>query len=340
MKILFSGHHNPHFFTITEYQESAIRSLGHELVVFEDRQHRIPGRLRKRFNFLHRIDQKIISRQLLSLVWATMPDIVIVQGGYRELPDTLKRLKKFGTKTILWTTDAPISFQVIIETAPLYDYIFCLGTEAIELLDRAGIKGAQWLPMACDPDYHHPVKCTPDELKKFGSDVVFVGSYYPERATLFERLLVLNSCELAIWGPGWNALPAASPLRKHIRGLHIRPEEWLKIYSAGKIVLSAHYHDPQGVIPVYQASPRVFEIMACGAFQLCDDQRDVFALFKDGQDLVKFSDGKDLVAKVKYYLDHPEERKAIASQGRKTVLARHTYRDRVRELLAKIGHDV
>jgi len=53
---------------------------------------------------------------------------------------------------------------------------------------------------------------------------------------------------------------------------------------------------------------------------------------------VKFTNGDDLVAKVKYFLAHPEERNAIAAQGRKTVLARHTYRHRIEELLAGIGH--
>ena len=156
-------------------------------------------------------------------------------------------------------------------------------------------------------------------------------------AALFEHLAAQRVCDFALWGPGWDALPPTSPLRRHLRGLHTRPDEWLKIYSASKIVISAHYRDPRGAIPVYQASPRVFEIMACGAFQLCDDQRDVFALFKDGHDLVKFTDAQDLVAKAQYYLEHSEERSAIAAQGRKTVLSRHTYQDRIRELLEKIG---
>jgi spore maturation protein CgeB len=337
MKILFSGHHNPHFHTITEYIESAIRQLGHDLFVFEDRQHVIPGRIRKRVPLLHRMDLQIINRRMTAAAEKWEPEIAIVTGGDRIDSVTIQYLKKHGVVCVLWTTDPPKESCPLPLAAPHYDFIFCLGTEMMELLERAGVPHAQWLPMACDPDRHHPVECTPEEGKRYGSDVVFVGSYYPERASLFERLATLDFCNLALWGPGWDALPETSPLRRHLRGLHTRPEEWLKIYSAGKIVLSSHYRDPRGV-PVYQASPRVFEILACGAFQLCDDQRDVFTLFKNDHDLVRFSDEKDLVAKVKYYLDHPEERKAIAAQGRKTVLARHTYRDRVRELLTGMGY--
>jgi spore maturation protein CgeB len=142
--------------------------------------------------------------------------------------------------------------------------------------------------------------------------------------------------DLAVWGPGWDALPPNSSLKNHLRGRHTRPEEWLKIYSASKIILSTHYHDPHKRFPVYQASPRVFEILACGAFQICDDQRDVFTLFQNGRDLVRFTDAPALVDKVEYYLSHPQERREIAERGRQTVLAHHTYRDRILTLIREI----
>jgi len=47
MKVLISSYHNPNFVTISEYIEEAIRALGHRLYVFNDRNHLIPGRIRK-----------------------------------------------------------------------------------------------------------------------------------------------------------------------------------------------------------------------------------------------------------------------------------------------------
>ena len=188
--------------------------------------------------------------------------------------------------------------------------------------------------MACDPYYHHPVECTSADREKFGSAIVFVGSYYPDRAVLFEKLANLD---LAIWGPGWDSLPPSSPLRRKIRGRHTIPDEWLKIYSASKIVLATHYQDPQKRFPVYQASPRIFEALACGAFVICDNQRDVFSLFKDRKHLVCFYNEADLIEKIKYYLDHLEERNVISAQGRQEAIAKHTYVHRIRKLLSIIG---
>jgi spore maturation protein CgeB len=334
MKILFSGHHNPHFITITEYLERAISSSGHDLFIFEDRQHLIPGRIRSRSAFLHRLDLDIINRKLLALAKSVKPDIAIITGGNRIAAETIRRFKKLGIATVLWTIDPPRHFESLVTMATAYDTIFCQGTEAIELLDRAGIGGARLLPMACDPEVHHPVFCSAAEKKKYGSDIVFVGSYYPCRAALLERVM---DFDLAIWGPGWDNLAPDSPLRRCVRGAHTTPAEWLKIYSASNIVLATHYHDPQNRFSVYQASPRIFEALACRAFLLCDDQRDVFSLFRDGEDLVRFFDASDLINKTKHYLAHPEERSVIAGRGYRNVLHNHTYLHRIKQLLSMIG---
>jgi spore maturation protein CgeB len=331
MKVLVTGYHNPHYETVTEYMERAIRSLGHDLLVFDDACHIIPGRIRSRISVLEDVNMRQINRRLLARVRRSKPDVVLVTGGDRIRGETIRALKAEGVLTALWTTDAPHGDWGVSRAAPFYDHVFCQGSEAVEILERAGLARARWLPVGCDPSRHHAVSISPEEQERYGHDVVFVGSWYPERAALFERLC---DFDLAVWGPGWEMLPEGSGLRRHLRGAHTFPGEWRKIYSASRIVLAAHYHDPSGRYPVYQASPRVFEALACGSFVLCDRQRDALALFRDGEHLVSFSDGEDLAAKVRYYLEHPGERQAIARRGCEEALNRHTYAHRIEKLLA------
>lgn len=335
MKILFSGYHNPHFITITEYMESAIEALGHDLIIFDDRQHIIPGRMRQRIQWLDQFDLQHINKKMVSLALRTKPDIAIVTGGHRITSRTVKTLKNQGICTVLWSIDAPLNFQPLIDIAPFYDHVFCQGTEAAEMLNHVGIKGAQWLPMGCDPDFHTPVGLSTEEKKQYGTDLAFVGSYYLNRAELFQKL---TDFDLGIWGPGWEKLHLDSPLRKFLRGGELKPEVWLKVYSASKIVLATHYHDLENRFPVHQASPRIFEALACGAFVISDNQRDVFSLFKEGVHLERFVDSKDLIEKIKYYLDHPEERKRIAEQGNNEVTQKHTYVYRIEKLIQLVNY--
>ena len=336
MKILFSGYHNPHFITITEYMERAIRALGHDLIVFDDRQYVIPGRIRQQIERLDKFDLQRINRKMVSLAFETKPHILIVTGGHRITSRTVRTLKDNGIVTALWIIDAPLNFQPIIEVAPLYDHIFCQGTEAVELLNHAGIKGAHWLPVACDPSQHRRVELSAKERRHYGNDLVFVGSYYPNRAELFAELI---GFDLGIWGPGWEKLHSDSPLRGFLRGGQLRPEVWLKIYSASRIVLAIHYQDHEKRFPVYQASPRIFEALACGAFVISDNQRDVFSLLKEGEHLARFIDSDDLMETITYYLDRPKERGEIAEQGRREVLNNHTYVHRIEKLLSIVSQN-
>lgn len=334
MKILFSGYHNPHYETVTEYMERALRALGHEVVVYDDRRHVIPGRIRSRVGWLQRLDLASINRRLVEAARRETVDAVVVTGGDRILGETVSRIRSMGIAAVLWTTDPPKGLLPHLAAAPHYDRIFCQGTEFVDLLRARGIDSARWLPVGCEPASHHPVEVTEEERRFYGSDVVFVGSHYPEREALFESLA---DFDLALWGPGWERLRERSPLRGRVRKAHTVPSEWLRIYSASRVVLATHYRDPHGRYAVHQASPRVFEVLACGAFLIADRQRDIFSLFRDGEHLAGFDDAEDLRRKVRHYLDRPAERRAIAQRGRGEALARHTYVHRLAELVRGIN---
>lgn len=327
MRVLFSSYHNPSFWTITEYTERTIMRLGHELIPFDDRAFIIPGRLRKSVPFLENRDLNRLNRRLISLASSTNPDLCLVAGGNRILPQTVQKMKSLGIKTVLWTIDAPRHFQPIVAAAPHYDFIFCGGTEAQELMARVRIKKTYWLPFACDPDIHHPVDLNPEEQKKWGSDVSFIGSYYPNRAQALEKLV---DFDLKVWGPGWKKLAKDSPLKKRARDIHLTPKEWINIFSCSPINIVIHFQD--GETLCYQAAPRVYEALACQCFLLVDNQKDVQSLFQDGKHLVIFKNTEDLRAKITYYLKQPEERKKIARQGYEETVDKHTYLKRLEEM--------
>jgi spore maturation protein CgeB len=331
MRILFSSFHNPHFPTVTEYIEDALTALGHELITFDDRRHVIPGRIRQRIARLHKADLRLINRNLVKLAANVKPDAVIVAGGHRITPDTIEKLKALKVLTVLWTIDAPTDFQPILDAAAHYDNIFCQGTEAIEILKRAGVQSVHWLPMACDPQKHHRVELTASDKKKYQRDIVFVGSYYPNR---WQILKTLKNFDLGIWGPNWGNVPAAEERLDFITDAKLKYEEWVKIYSAAKIVIIVHFNDTH--VPCYQASPKLFEAMACGSFVLVDKQRDALALFEDGKHLACFDTNEALQEKTQYYLQNDSERKMIADNGYHEVTHKHTYLNRLQELLQKL----
>ena len=331
MKILFSGYHNPHFMTITEYIERAIVKLGHTCISFDDRNFIFPGRLRQRAPFIQKWDLNRINDKLIAAAFENSPDLCLISGGHRIFPGTILKIKERGILTALWTIDCPLDFEPILEAAPFYDFVFCGGTEAQELLLQSGLGDTHWLPFACDPDLHKPVNVSKEERTKWGSSVTFVGSFYSNRQKVFESI---SDLDLKIWGPGWNRLPKDSLLRPQARSAPLALHEWRNIYCSSPIVSVVHYRDNQ--IPCHQASPKVYETLACKSFLLVDNQKDVQSLFEDKKHLVIFKDDKDFRSLVDYYLRHDEEREQIALSGYQEIRQNHSYVHRIKKLLATL----
>ncbi len=323
-----AGYHNPNFVNTMVYREEAIGYLGHRLISFDDRSFLIPGRIRSKVSFLHQWDLRRLNSQLVHLVKDKRPDACFIIGGQRVLPATVQEIKKRGVPAALWTTDVPIDFKNILEAAPFYDQLFCAGSEAADIFHARGFKNVTLVPFGCDPNYHKQVTLGPAEQKQYGHDLVFIGSYYPNRGKLLEAVADLD---IGIWGPYWQQLPENSLLKKKAVNIKMNYDQWVRIYNASKINIVVHYQDDK--VPCHQASPKLFEAMACGSFVLCDRQKDAAVLFKDKYHLVFFDDADDLREKAAYYLGHEEERKLIAYQGCREVLARHTYQDRFRQML-------
>jgi hypothetical protein len=78
---------------------------------------------------------------------------------------------------------------------------------------------------------------------------------------------------------------------------------------------------------------RHFEITAAGGFLLCYDQPELAGLFRIGEECAVFRNEEELLEKIRYYLEHPQQRCAIAQAGQQRTLREHLYRHRLHALL-------
>lgn len=107
-----------------------------------------------------------------------------------------------------------------------------------------------------------------------------------------------------------------------------------KVFAVSKINLNLTSPNIENGIPL-----RVFDILSAGGFLLTDYRSEVCEQFENGVDLVVFEGMEDLVKKVDYYLSHPQERMAIAQNGREKIRSQHLYEHRLQEMLNTVfGH--
>lgn len=332
MKILLSGAFNPLFEALPEYLAAALKGAGHDLLIFDHRAFLLPGRLRARVPLLDRFDRDLLNARLVQTVRRTRPDRLVVNQGMVLNHRTIESIREMGVRCVNWFSDYPAEFEAGLRVAPAYDTFYLGSSYAARRHREAGHRHANWLPFACDPDVHRPLDTDdPPEVRGSHAEVVFVGSYYPERQIL---LRFLRGLPVSIWGPGWQRAAHDPHLASMIRGGALRPSAWRRLYASARVAINIHYgaFGPEEVSGDL-ANTRVFEILACGTHQVSNRQGDVLRLFDEGVHLSAFSGGDELRAAVERALHDEDWRRAVARRGREAVLARHTYSHRIAALL-------
>lgn len=81
---------------------------------------------------------------------------------------------------------------------------------------------------------------------------------------------------------------------------------------------------------------RALDILGCGGFLLTNFQSDFLEYFQPGKDFVYYENIREVKDIVRYYLEHEEERRAIAANGYKKVKEYLNYTEQVRRMLDTI----
>jgi len=107
--------------------------------------------------------------------------------------------------------------------------------------------------------------------------------------------------------------------------------EMPKIFNLSKINLNMTIRPIETGLPL-----RCFDIMGCGGFLMTNYQSELTDMFEIGVDLEAYSSIEELIDKCAYYLEHEDERKAIAYNGYMKVKNNYTYFHRMKDMLSAV----
>lgn len=123
-----------------------------------------------------------------------------------------------------------------------------------------------------------------------------------------------------------------SPLPKaNYRGLARSTTEMPKIFRLSKINLNFTSKPIRTGIPL-----RFWDILGAGGFVLTNYQSEIPEYFEVGKDLDIFASEEELVEKIRYYLEHEEEREEIARNGYQKAKEKYSLELRVKQILQTV----
>jgi hypothetical protein len=202
-----------------------------------------------------------------------------------------------------------------------FDLITTCLPQFVPWLRELGID-AELLRLGFDPRALERVETGPRD------GVVFVGSLHRPRWEGIDHIAsAAEEVGIDFYGYGMETWPEESPVRRRFRG-QAWGMEMLRLLARARIALNRH----GDVAGEYAANMRLFEVTGMGAMLITDAKRNLGELFAVDREVVAYGDAEELATKIRYFLDHEDERARIAAAGQRRTLTDHTYAVRMREL--------
>ncbi len=161
-------------------------------------------------------------------------------------------------------------------------------------LKSRGIE-SQYVLIGYSPALVYKAPPVPEQKKTL--DVLFFGTMNPKRYNML-------------------SLVASDPTIKSSIGQSMFFDTRAQIVQSSKIVLNLHYYD-MGRLEY----SRIIPLLSNGAFVITEPGSDEQDNKKFEGGVVFITNALELYEKIKYYLAHPEERRAIAEKGREICKA-------------------
>jgi spore maturation protein CgeB len=304
------------------YRLEALRRLGQQVTPFKVQEHLSQSRLVSKLRYHFPVGPFIsdINRNLLKAVHEHKPEVVWFDKPLYFTPQTIHAIKATGAKTVCYNQDNPFG--------PRKDGIWLQFNRIYRLFDlhclfrNADIpRYAGWnlpfikIQLSYDPAVHFPPPQGWNDSNRPRA-VSFIGTPYDDRHTFLQTLAETYSLPVVISGYQWNKVYPPEILAKYVVSVGLKGSAYREGIWQSKINLSFVTQ-----LNEEDVAHKTFEITACSAFLLALRTPGHQAAFVEDKEVVFFSSVEECAEKARYYLDHPEEREAIARRGRERAVA-------------------
>lgn len=261
---------------------------------------------------IKRIPKHLDGNQIIKILKDFNHDVLIYNKWKipKEVVPYIKIWKNEGRKNVCWLFDLYFDYtrEYMVRNYWYFrsDYVFTTDGGHQYRFDELGINHK------CIRQGIYRDECVLLPFKEPEYDVIFVGSdspIYPERSNIVRAV-----------GANWFGKKNTN----EVRGMDLN-----ELYSKSKIVIGDSFYSP------FYWSNRIVETLGRGGFLI---HQEVEGLKEEYPYLVTYKRGdiEDLKEKIKYYLEHEEERREIIIRNYMWVKENYTMDKKCKELLKSL----
>jgi spore maturation protein CgeB len=317
---------------------NALRRLGHQLEHIDLRSF-LPKTAwvdRITWHFGGNLFVPLLMRYLTKQLHDKKYDLCYVDSGEWVTPKVIKLLLLHAKKVINYNIDDPLGprdggrFKAYRQSLPFYDLNVVVRQENINEAKALGAKKVIRCYMTADELSHAPRLLTEKDHQDWDSEVLFLGTWFPERGPF---LLDLIKCgvPLTIRGANWQKAPEWPLLKNHFKGGNIAGDDYAKAIQCAKVNLGMLSKENRDL-----HTTRSLEIPALGGLLCAERTSEHVAMYAEGKEALFWKDVQECVAMCRLVLADETRRQAIAAAGQQRVKQNGHYNEAI---LAEILND-
>jgi hypothetical protein len=236
--------------------------------------------------------------------------------------------KRFGT-IINYNIDDPYGkrdgrrWRQYLRAVPFYDLIVVVRDCNVAEAYSRGARKVLRVPMSADEIAHAPRAIREQDYRKWANDVLFIGTWMPERGPFMARLVELG-VPLSIYGKLWENAPEWHILRKCWRGGDLLGDDYVMAIQCAKVNLGLLSKGNRDL-----STTRSFEIPLVGAVFCAERTAEHLKLYREDEEATFWSSPEECASKCMQLLSDEQLRKNLAVNSRKRSLQNNTTNEAV-----------
>jgi spore maturation protein CgeB len=205
-------------------------------------------------------------------------------------------------------------------------------TENVKEGETFGARHMLRVYRSADEVSHAPRPLSAHDHQVWDCDVLFLGTWFPERGPFLKQLIELG-VPLTIQGPHWQKAREWPLLKAYWRGGAIGGDDYAKAIQCAKVNLGLLSRENRDL-----HTTRSLEIPALRALLCAERTSEHTAMYEEGREALFWSDALECAKKCAYALANEDRRAAIAAAGHQRVKKNGHYNEMILEtLLANIA---
>jgi spore maturation protein CgeB len=259
------------------------------------------------------------------------PDLVWVNQGEFIGPKLLQRIRTLAVPIVNYTNDDPFSggrhngwrFRLYLKAVPYYDLISVVRDFNIREARGFGARRVVRVFLSADEVAHRPRDVTPEDRRRYASDVAFIGTWMPERGPFIADLIRLG-VPVSVWGDRWHKAREWATIEAHWRGPGVFDDRYSTIILSAKVVLGLVSKDNRDL-----HTQRTMEIPALGVVLCAERTSEHLHLYDDGTEALFWNSPAECASACRRLLTNEDYRQSVARRGRERLQQNGNYNEQV-----------